>query len=260
MLLLAAGGRVALVSVGEKLVSSLRVRLFGTAGHASTPDEADNPLAHAATAIERLLAHRAPTRLAPAVAAVLGALGAPAGDDAELIAWAAGQHPMLGELLAASSRRTVTPTGTRTYEPANVIPPYADVVCDCRALPGEGEESIREHVAAALGDDLRYELELLEPLAGGTESAIDTALYRAIEDYVSDRAPGATLLPMVTPGFTDSHWIREGFGTVAYGFAPVLHGDPVAHGEAAHADDESIAIADLVEMAEFHLGAIRALT
>ena len=79
------------------------------------------------------------------------------------------------------TRLTVSPTGAQTFEPANVIPPYADLICDCRALPGEGEDEVRAHVERALGDGFRYELQLLEPLAGGTESPIGTPLYEAIE-------------------------------------------------------------------------------
>ena len=45
----------------------------------------------------------------------------------------------------------------------------------------------------------------------------------------------------------------RGFGTVAYGFAPVLFGDVDAYLNAAHAADEAIEVDDLVEMADFHL-------
>ena len=50
---LADGRRMVTVSVGEKVVTSLRIRMHGTAGHASVPEGADNPLAHVARAIER---------------------------------------------------------------------------------------------------------------------------------------------------------------------------------------------------------------
>lgn len=259
LLELADGRRVVTISVGEKQVASARLRLAGTAGHASVPDGADNPVGHAATAIHRLLGHRRPASLPGAVTAALDDLGAPAGDDEERIEWASRQHPLLADLLPPMARMTVTPTGMRTYEPANVIPPYADVICDCRALPGETEDDLHSHVAAALGTDLSYELTLLEPLAGGTESPIATPLYEAIERYVDARVPGAQLLPLIGTGFTDSHWVRESFGTVAYGFAPLLHGDPLAYVRAAHADDESLELDDLAEMAEFHLETIRAL-
>ncbi len=258
LLELGDGRRIVLVSIGEKLVTSLRIRLPGRAGHASVPSRCDNPVGHAATAVQRLLAHDPPGRLDPGLERALASLGAPTDPEAA-VAWAAGQHPALADLLPAMTRTTVTPTGLAAGEPSNVIPPFADVICDCRALPGDTEGRIREQVAAALGNDLRYEVELIEPLEGGTESPTDTALFRICERYVGERLPGATLLPVVTPGFSDSHWVRRDYGTVAYGFAPVFATDPLAYMDAAHGADEALAIDDLVEMAEFHLYAIREL-
>jgi acetylornithine deacetylase/succinyl-diaminopimelate desuccinylase-like protein len=258
---LADGRRVVTISVGEKRVTSLRIRIHGTAGHASVPAAADNPLRHAAAATERLLAAEAPLELTPVVDAALAALGAPAEGDAEgALARAAALHPVLADMLPPMTRLTVTPTGLSTYEPANVIPPYADVVCDCRALPGQGEAEIREHVAAALGNGFRYELEFLEPLAGGTASPVDTPLYAACRDFVAERLPGAELLPLITPGFSDSHWVRDAFGAVAYGFAPVFTADVGSYLDGAHGADERIEVADLGRMAEFHLQALRTLT
>ncbi len=258
LLELADGRRMVTVSVGEKQVTSLRLRVFGRAGHASVPAGADNPLSHAATAIDRLLGHRPPPTLAPSTARALGVLGAPSGSDDEAVAWAAGQHPALAEVLLLMTRMTVTPTGLETFEPANVIPPFADVICDCRALAGQTASDIRRHVHDALGDEFAYELDLLEPLEGGTESPIDTPLYRLLEEYVADRLPGARLLPLVGAGFTDSHWVRKEQGTVAYGFAPVLFGDAGAYRSAPHGADEAIEVADLLEMAEFHLRVLKA--
>jgi acetylornithine deacetylase/succinyl-diaminopimelate desuccinylase-like protein len=256
---LADGRHLVTVSVGEKLVSSLRVRVFGRAGHASLPERADNPLIHAAAAVERLAASQAPPRRIGSVAAALAAIGAP-DDEAEAVAWARGLHPHLGELLPAITRLTVTPTGLATHEPANVIPPFADVICDVRALPGQGEAEIRDHVAAAVGDGFAYEVEFLEPLEGGTESPTDTRLFELIAEYVAERLPGAELMPIVTPGFTDSHWVRRDLGTVAYGFAPVFTTDWRRYLEGAHGADESIAVADLAEMAQFHLRILRELS
>jgi acetylornithine deacetylase/succinyl-diaminopimelate desuccinylase-like protein len=259
LLELADGPRVVTISVGEKLVTSIRLRVFGRAGHASVPAAADNPLRYASAAVDRLLSFQAPSRITPAVERALHALGAP-GDDADrALAWAADQHPALANLLPAMVRTTVTPTGLETFEPANVIPPFADVICDCRALPGEGLAEIRAHVERAVGGEFAYELEPLEPLVGGTTSPLSTALYRVCEEYVATRVPGATLLPLASVGFSDSHWVRDAHGAVAYGFAPVFETDPRTYLEGAHGADEQIAVADLVEMAEFHLHAIRGL-
>jgi acetylornithine deacetylase/succinyl-diaminopimelate desuccinylase-like protein len=258
LLELADGRKVVTISLGEKRVTSLRIRVHGTAGHASVPAATDNPLRYAAAAVESLLAAEAPVVMTPIVARALETLGAP--PDAppdEALAKVAGLHPILDDMLPPMTRLTVTPTGLATHEPSNVIPPYADVVCDCRALPGQGEAEIRDHIAAALDGGYEYEVEFLERLDGGTSSAIDTPLYRACAEYVAREVPGAELLPLTTPGFTDSHWVREAFDTVAYGFAPVFSTDLDAYLDGVHGADECIDVADLVGMAEFHLHALR---
>ena len=142
-----------------------------------------------------------------------------------------------------------------------MIPPFADVICDCRALPGQGEDEIRAHIAAALGDDLSYELELLEPLAGGTESPIETPLYRSARG-VRGRAAARS-----AAAAADRHRVhRLALGAQApsarspTASRPVLARRPDAYLDAAHAADEAIEVDDLVEMAEFHLHAIRALS
>ena len=119
---------------------------------------------------------------------------------------------------------------------------------------------MRGRIAETLGDGYRYEVEFLEPMVGGTESEIGTPLYQAIERFVEERAPGAILLPLITPGFTDSHWVRSEQDTVAYGFAPVFEMDPDEYESGVHGADESLLIDDLVTMTEFNLHAARSLS
>ncbi|MCB0828017.1 MAG: M20/M25/M40 family metallo-hydrolase [Solirubrobacterales bacterium] len=265
LLELADGGRAVTVSVGEKLVTSLRIRVHGRAGHASVPDRDKNTLRAASTVVERLFACEVPVIVSDSVRRSLDALGAPDGSDAERLDWMGRQHPGLADLVPAMTTTSITPTGLEAGEPANVIPPFADVICDCRALPGSTEDDIRAQIAAAIGPErasgaeIEYEVEFLEPLAGGVESPPDTELYAILERYVEERVPGAILLPLVTPGFTDSHWVRQAFGTVAYGFAPVLATDLDVYLDSMHGADERIRTDDLVTMAEFHLFALNAL-
>ncbi len=255
---LADGRRVVTISIGEKQVASLRLRFRGRAGHASVPAGADNVLGRAAEAVQRLLAHDAPAELTPPIAAALDGIGAPSDDPAAAVEWASGQHEVLAGMVPAMTRMTITPTGLQTHEPANVIPPFADVICDCRALPGQDLDDVREQIDRALAG-IEYELELLEPLEGGTESPTDTPLYAICEEYVRERLPGAELLPIVTPGFTDSHWVRRAHGTVAYGFAPVFSTPLGVYLDGMHGADEAIDIADLAEMTAFNITAARTL-
>jgi len=46
-------------------------------------------------------------------------------------------------------------------------------------------------------------------------------------------------------GFTDSHWLREAFGTVAYGFFPSKAMDPQLASRLIHSANERIVLDDL---------------
>ncbi len=63
----------------------------------------------------------------------------------------------------------------------------------------------------------------------------------------------------MTPGFTDSHWVRGAYGTAAYGFAPVFSTPLSIYLDGMHGADEAIDIDDLAEMADFNLHALTSL-
>ena len=262
LLELADGRRVVTIAAGEKRTTSARLRVKGRAGHASVPAAADNPVGHAARAVELLLDHGARADDPERHPARLTEMGAPeairrrdgrVGGRAPPVSWPTSLPPM--------TRLMVTPTGLRTHEPANVIPPYADVICDCRALPGQTEADIRAHVDGR------------DPRRGATTRSSCSSRSRAAPPRPSTRrsieacrttwsraCPAPILLPLISTGFTDSHWVREAHETVAYGFAPVFATELDVYDGGMHGADESIAVEDLVEMTEFNLHAIRTLS
>jgi acetylornithine deacetylase/succinyl-diaminopimelate desuccinylase-like protein len=125
----------------------------------------------------------------------------------------------------------------------NVIPGAVDFTVDCRLLPGqtreEAERAVREQLGA--GD---YELEWGQ-LHGGTRSPLGTPLWDAIAGFVADAEPGARLAPICVAGFTDSHWLRQAFGTVAYGFFPMKAMSAEVAARLVHSADERAAVDDL---------------
>jgi acetylornithine deacetylase/succinyl-diaminopimelate desuccinylase-like protein len=52
-------------------------------------------------------------------------------------------------------------------------------------------------------------------------------------------------VPVCVAGFTDSHWFREAFGTVAYGFFPSRAMDPEVAARLIHSADERVPVEDL---------------
>ena len=126
-----------------------------------------------------------------------------------------------------------------------MIPAVCEIVVDCRLLPGQHPKHVEPLIRAVLGGDVEYEIEWLEN-QGGTRSRLDTPLWEAVESFVAATEPGARAVPMCTAGFTDSHWLREAFGTVAYGFFPAS--DELSTDLAlslVHSADERIPVADL---------------
>jgi acetylornithine deacetylase/succinyl-diaminopimelate desuccinylase-like protein len=108
-----------------------------------------------------------------------------------------------------------------------------------------------------LGEDA-YELEWIEGV-GGTRSPLGTPLWEAVESFVRAEEPGATLAPVVLAGFTDSHWVREAFGTIAYGFFPMRAMEVELAARLVHSADERIAVDDLELATRFLLHVARTL-
>ncbi len=82
----------------------------------------------------------------------------------------------------------------------------------------------------------------------------------AISGWVEASEPGASLAPLCCSGFTDSHWLREAFGTVAYGFFPTADdGDAELASRLIHSADERTHVDDLGLGVEFLRAAARAL-
>jgi hypothetical protein len=98
-------------------------------------------------------------------------------------------------------------------------------------------------IRAVLGGDVDYELEWIEA-RGGTRSRSTRRSGRALEAFVAE-ASRARRLPARVRGFTDSHWLREAFGTVAYGFFPRRASCRRGGGSLIHSADERVPVADL---------------
>jgi acetylornithine deacetylase/succinyl-diaminopimelate desuccinylase-like protein len=131
------------------------------------------------------------------------------------------------------------------------------VTVDCRLLPGQTQAGVEPMLRAWLGEG-DYELVWREG-QGGTRSAMDTPLWAAAEAFIAEVEPGARVAPICVAGFTDSHWLREAFGTVAYGFFPVKSMDPDLAARLVHSADERADVDDLELGVRFLRHAARAI-
>jgi acetylornithine deacetylase/succinyl-diaminopimelate desuccinylase-like protein len=238
------GGKVLyLCSSAEKRSSPVVLRVHGRSGHGSMPGIADNALVKAAPLIERLGEFAPDPVLIPEAEAFLAAVldSVPPPEQALERARSAGE--LAAELVEPLLGMTVAPTMVTASAKRNVIPGRCDITVDCRLLPGQTEEEADRVLRAWLGDG-NYELEWRDG-QGGTRSELATPLWSAIEAFVDRLEPGARVAPIGVAGFTDSHWLREAFGTVAYGFFPLRAMSPDLAARLIHSADERIPVDDL---------------
>jgi acetylornithine deacetylase/succinyl-diaminopimelate desuccinylase-like protein len=232
-----------LCATAEKMSAPFVVRVQGRSGHASMPGIADNALVKSARYVDALGAYEPPRELIPEAKGLLGSLLGEAPPLDEVLERSRELHPMLPALVEPLLSFTLSPTMIDASHQRNVIPAQCTITVDCRLLPETTPADVEPVIRAALGDGA-YEIEF-EEAVGGTRSPRETPLWDALEAFTTGIEPGARLAPFACSGFTDSHYLREAFGTVAYGFFPIRHMDPEQATKLVHSANERIRVDDL---------------
>jgi len=228
-------------STAEKATAPFRIRVHGRSGHASMPGIADNALVKAAPLIERIAALQPEPQVQQEVAALLTSVlgGVPPAVDI-----LARVEPAVAEIVEPLLAATFSPTQISASEKRNVIPGTVDIEVDCRLLPGQTPQDVEPLVRAALGEG-DYDLEWTYELSGGTRSPLDTPLWDAVAEFTTGIEDGARAVPTCCAGFTDSHFLRDAFDTVAYGFFPLRTLPVEVANQVIHSADERIPVDDL---------------
>jgi acetylornithine deacetylase/succinyl-diaminopimelate desuccinylase-like protein len=253
------GGRAFyLCAAAEKMTSPVRIRVHGRSGHASMPGIADNALVKAAPLIERLAAYEPEPVIGPEVAGFLDVVLGEQPPPGEVLERLRAVDSLAAETIEPLLALTLSPTMIEASERRNVIPGTCDLVVDRRLLPGQTPEDVEPLMRSILGNGAHYELETLERW-GGTRSELGTPLWHAIEAWVEETEPGAKVAPLCCAGFTDSHWLRDAFGTVAYGFFPMRTMSAELAARLIHSADERTHVDDLGLGVEFLRAIARSL-
>ena len=254
------GRRFYTLCVGEKGVFRFRVHARGTAGHASVPGLGDNALLKLAPLLGRLGRQPAPEATPEGLAFLSALRGEELDEDPEQLAKAieslrATAPEVVAYLVEPMLRVTLVPTQVRASEKENVIPSHAEVLVDCRVPPGMDEADARQRAVEVLGSPngkgqenespAVYELEFVEH-AVGNRSPARSPLVEMIEAWLERADPGATLVPIVMAGFSDSNWFRRAFDSaVVYGFCPQREMSMLEAVPLVHNADERAAVADI---------------
>jgi acetylornithine deacetylase/succinyl-diaminopimelate desuccinylase-like protein len=238
------GGRpFYLCATAEKTSAPFLLRVYGRSGHASMPGIADNALLKAARLLGRLERLRPEPVLLPEIDALLRIVTGRAARPDEALDVARSISPLAASLVEPLLVLTVSPTMIRASQKRNVVPALCEVTVDCRLLPGQTTAEAERLIRDALGEG-DYDLEWIQA-QGGTRSPLEGPLWDAVEAFVAEVEPEARVVPICVAGFTDSHWLREAFGTTVYGFFPARAMDPEVAARLVHSADERVPVDDL---------------
>jgi acetylornithine deacetylase/succinyl-diaminopimelate desuccinylase-like protein len=243
------------VCCAEKGVFRFKLTTDGVAGHASMPGMGENALLKMGPVLERFAARQPSYELTEEPLAFLRGLGEDPEDPQGAIARLRAVDPRLAVMFEPMFGVTFTPTRIVASEKINVIPSSSELKVDCRVPPGLGEAEVRAGLAEVLGDGSdshasvdggpSWRIEFTEQVVGNRSPAA-SPLMDAISDWVAEQDPGAEVVPVVLPGFTDSRHFRLAFPEcVAYGFFPQRHQSMLQSTPLIHGADERIDVRDL---------------
>jgi acetylornithine deacetylase/succinyl-diaminopimelate desuccinylase-like protein len=238
------------VCCAEKGVFRFNVTTSGVAGHASMPAMGDNALLKMAPLLQRLAARQPAYELTSEPQALLRGIGEDPDDVAGAVARLRAADARLATMFEPMMGVTFTPTQIRASEKINVIPSRAELKVDCRVPPGLGEAEVLRAITEVLGED-GYKIDFTECIVGN-RSPTRSPLMETITAWIEERDPGAEVVPVILPGFSDSRHFREAFPEcVAYGFFPHRHQSLLQTAPLIHGADERIDVRDLEFATDF---------
>jgi len=110
-------------------------------------------------------------------------------------------------LINTMLRTTTTPTMSKGSDQANILPEHASIITNSRILPGETIEDLEKHFKEVLPEEVSFRLIKGHnpPIVSSTESYG----YRLLEEIVSEKYPGITMIPCMMAGGTDSRYYSD---------------------------------------------------
>jgi acetylornithine deacetylase/succinyl-diaminopimelate desuccinylase-like protein len=251
------------VQSGEKVYQDFKLVTTSPGGHSARPTD-DNAIDRLAAALIRIREHRFPISLTPAskeffgrsaslydgqTRADLAAIGKGKADAAAYERIAAANR-----LWNAFLRTTCISTVIHGGHSVNAQPQRAEANVNCRIMPGESVEEVRNKLQALVADR-QVALTLAAPPGPQSPAPPITAQILApIEKIVADMWPGVPVIPTISTGATDGRFLNAA-GIPTYGVSGVFV-DPDGNG--VHGLDERVRVRSLLEARSFLYRLIKA--
>ena len=262
---LSHGRRVAnSIQASEKIFQTYRLEVTNRGGHSSLPVK-DNAIWHLAGGLARLAEFDFPVNLDDVNRQFFERSAAQFGGSfaEDFRAVASGNRDpavvarvaAIGPVFNSRMRTTCVPTRLEAGHADNALPQTARAVVNCRVLPHETEEDVRQTLIRVLAND-QIKVTPVNRFFPSPPSPLTQEIMSAVESVTRALWPGVPVVPMMSTGATDSRYLRAA-GIPAYGTSGMF-GD--VDDIRAHGRDERMLVQSLYEGQEYLYRLVKALS
>ena len=253
------------VQASEKVYQDFRLESRNPGGHSSRPIR-DNAIYHLADGLAKLERLDFPTRLGEVTRTYFERMAAFQSDAQVAADMRAAAQPepdpqAVARLSAGSSyfnalmRTTCVATRLEGGHANNALPQIAAANVNCRILPGEAPEAVKQKIEETLADR-KINVTFVDKATPSAPSPLTPEVMTAIESTTKTMWPGVIVVPMMGTGATDGLFLRNA-GIPTYGIEGIFYeiDDNRAHGR-----DERVGVRQYFEGLEFQYRLIKALS
>jgi acetylornithine deacetylase/succinyl-diaminopimelate desuccinylase-like protein len=242
------------VQTSEKISMAFEAEVTDKGGHSSRPT-ADNPIYRLSEGLARLSKFRFPMHLTETTRQYFERRAAieTGSIKADMLAAAkTPPDPAAIERLSAEVetnillRTTCTATQIDGGHAQNALPQRARATLQCRIIPGESQDSVRDTLARVLADPT-IKISVITPATPSPESPLSGNILATVEKVAHQLWTDVVILPQMGAGASDSKYTRV-VGIPSYGIDGMF--DDLDDGR-AHGRDERIGVAAFGQEVDF---------
>jgi acetylornithine deacetylase/succinyl-diaminopimelate desuccinylase-like protein len=250
------GGRRLYIGVqtSEKMSMAFEAEVTDKGGHSSRPT-ADNPIYRLSEGLARLSKFRFPAHLTDTTRQYLERRAAIETGSTRSDMLAAAKTPpdpaALERLSAVVEtnillRTTCTATQIDGGHAQNALPQRARATLQCRIIPGESQDAVRDTLARVLADPT-IKISVITPATPSPESPLSGTILPTVEKVAHQSWPDVVILPQMGAGASDSKYTRI-VGMPSYGIDGMFDDLDDAR---AHGRDERIGVEAFAQEVDF---------
>jgi len=240
------------VGASEKIYVTFGLETRNKGGHSSAPRK-DNAIYQLANGLVRLEKYVFPVKLNEVTRAYFERMsgiedGQTAADMKAVTTGDAAAAARLSETPAYNNQLRTTCVATRLEggHADNALPQMAKATVNCRVLPGESADAVRDTIAGVLNDP-GIAISWIDKPKPSVPSPLTPAVMKPIADVTNEFWPGTPVLPLMAAGASDGLYLRNA-GIPTYGVSGLFGelSDSRAHGK-----DERVRIDSFYDSVQF---------